>query len=1005
MSSSRDSGELQKSPSNRVPGSFPEDDIASKFQVQRNLAREVYDRRDEYTRTLKFKIKVGSWNVAALPGTVRDLGEWFAHGKGISKAQGGIGTKRDEEKKREEHDVEGVVHQEKRQNPRASTVPINDPGDLPKDDEIGIYALGLQEIVDVNSAAEALRPFNDPHPSRIWKEAVSKALPEGYALVAEHQLIGLLLLVYASPDIAKTVSSVSTTHVGTGLMGYMGNKGAVAARIVLGERTKVVFVNSHLAAGSDKASLDRRNWDFGQIMQRTRFAPVDHGNGVVEEIGDEIGDEDFAFWFGDLNYRLGSIPGEDVRRLLMLHTRDEYGTKQASAVHIEKELKIDSDHPESSLKSMASMKIGSGDTEPSTEHEEELDPSEDPTSVQTTVSSLIVHDQLHEQMRLKKAFSEGWREGPIKFLPTYKYDIGSVGMFDSSEKKRAPSWCDRILYRTRKDYVEYLKREKEHDEARRRDQEMKARGLEGSTDEVIFDNDAEADGGDDDYDENNEGDEHVSAGASQDGTVEDRLHIEYYTSHQRVLSSDHKPLDAIFTMEYDAVDPERKTAIHQEVAREIDRAENEGRPAITVIIENHNHARDRGEGCYFGDIRFREEKSITVTLANTSPVLANFCFLAKQGVEATPSWVRLVFHHKALDEKCKHLNMLDFTLQPGDTMNVEVIAQVIHPSDLASFNEGISKPDDILILQVRNGPDHFIPIHAKWLRSCFGVPLDKLVRLPKEGARSKPLPAALDKEDVRWSAPRELFRLTESLEENLSAAIASNNDYSHDQTAKIGWPFSQDANNAAPEQANQHASDLLAIREALDTGSPLDFPSSIPPVTKTELLARTLVLFLSYMPGRLIPDALWFQLSSSLAEHEKTKRPPLAGEDLRSHILDVISASPIRSVSFTFITFMLQRIISQLASPEDQDESKISSPLGPKSPEALLKRARGMSLATDPRSLRRREIEKAYVEVFLPLVFEVGRKAAMSAKARKAEAERKRIVLEIFLRSRDENGM
>jgi phosphatidylinositol-bisphosphatase len=54
-------------------------------------------------------------------------------------------------------------------------------------------------------------------------------------------------------------------------------------------------------------------------------------------------------------------------------------------------------------------------------------------------------------------------------------------------------------------------------------------------------------------------------------------------AHQRVLSSDHKPLDAIFSFKYDAVVPELKSKIHQEVARELDRAENEGRPNVTGL--------------------------------------------------------------------------------------------------------------------------------------------------------------------------------------------------------------------------------------------------------------------------------------------------------------------------------------------------------------------------------------------------------------------------------------
>lgn len=50
-------------------------------------------------------------------------------------------------------------------------------------------------------------------------------------------------------------------------------------------------------------------------------------------------------------------------------------------------------------------------------------------------------------------FNRGFRlrsfvEAPITFPPTYKYDRRSSD-YDTSEKSRAPAWCDRILYRTR----------------------------------------------------------------------------------------------------------------------------------------------------------------------------------------------------------------------------------------------------------------------------------------------------------------------------------------------------------------------------------------------------------------------------------------------------------------------------------------------------------------------------------------------------------------------------
>ncbi|KAK3053900.1 hypothetical protein LTR09_005180 [Extremus antarcticus] len=970
-----------------LPGAYPARSIEEENRdvaTPLSLSQAVYGRRAEYVRPKHIRIKIGTWNVASLKGTEKDVGGWYVEGKGVSESLAGlsVGDERsvDQTSRTSLEQREDVASQEARYERKQPTLPNGDPGSLPGGDDVSLYVLGLQEVVDVGSTTEALRPYSDPAIAVKWKESMAASLPYGYVLIAEQQLIGLLLLIYASPGLAPELRSVSTTSVGTGLMGYMGNKGAVTARLVLGETTRLVFINSHLAAGADKTALERRNWDASQIVQRTRFEPIQDAMDLQQSTGEQIGDEDFAFWIGDLNYRLEGIPGDDVRRLLMLHTRNEYDTNMQSKSKIDKEIQTAADSVRqranrgssvssastSSVKSYVSadsQQTGTASTAP-TALMDEINASEDPNSLQTTLSSLLPHDELRQQMTARKAFHDGWQEGPVTFLPTYKYDPGSVGVFDSSEKKRAPSWCDRILFRTRRDKLAFDAKLQEEENSRKKDEQMKASGADQAAedDEILYDYDPDADGTNvnTDYDEYDEYDD------VEDGVVitkegfEDELRLEYYTAHQRVLSSDHKPLNAVFTLKYDAVVPELKAKVHAEVAKELDKVENEGRPNVTVVVDQHGdtQAEQREdsykefEGVWFGDVRWGQSKHRSLTIANTSQVPASFSFIerpvgAGQAAGIAPKWLKLKQNDVSLSSSST--SSPPTIVEPGETASVELEVRIWDMSLVNSLNEGIKALDDILVLRVEGGRDHFIPVRGKWLDTTLGRSIDKLIRIPEGGIRklqsqrpdsskkaggggSGPSsPVVGSNEPVRFSAPRELFRLTEAVEELVARVVAEWDMISSDSGSEdppwmrhSGWPF--DEGGWSEKGTELWDAALSDVCDALDSDQPLEasLPSEMPKMQRLYLLAHLLLTLLDNMPDGVVTEGLWTQIDNLLAANERSKHKATT-EEQRTAIQEILSQSPAHSMSFILLTSMLERILQEVASSSGgRDEPPVS---------------------------------------------------------------------------------
>ncbi len=294
---------------------------------------------------------------------------------------------------------------------------------LPSNARADIYAVGFQEIVDLNAMNVALNSNNTQQRAQFWNDSITECLKMSgftYKFLSEKYMVGLYLVVFVKDNLFSQVRDIRTSNLGVGLMGMMGNKGGVSIRFSFYDST-LCFVCAHLAA--HRENVAGRNADFKNIYERSLFpselvSSTSRDNYFENTIGSEGGNSgsnntasssssldvvmpsqgaaryfdknvgvpqhDIIFWLGDLNYRIDdSLTTEEVFDL-----------------------------------------IEKGDLE-----------------------ILRQKDQLNIERARGRVF-HGFQEGVLEFLPTYKYQPGTDEYEKRPEKKlRAPAWCDRVLWK------------------------------------------------------------------------------------------------------------------------------------------------------------------------------------------------------------------------------------------------------------------------------------------------------------------------------------------------------------------------------------------------------------------------------------------------------------------------------------------------------------------------------------------------------------------------------
>ena len=136
-----------------------------------------------------------------------------------------------------------------------------------------------------------------------------------YVRLARKQLVGVYITVWATIDAASHARDVRVDTVSTGVnlgVSVLGNKGGAGVWLKM-YATPLVFICSHLSAGSKEGDEAKRSEDYGEIASKLSFpAPLVASSDGTAERAATVGDAFAAIWIGDLNYRL-NLPDDVVR--------------------------------------------------------------------------------------------------------------------------------------------------------------------------------------------------------------------------------------------------------------------------------------------------------------------------------------------------------------------------------------------------------------------------------------------------------------------------------------------------------------------------------------------------------------------------------------------------------------------------------------------------------------------------------------------------------------------
>lgn len=273
-----------------------------------------------------------------------------------------------------------------------------------------LIIFGLQEIVELDDAVGAARSIikssidgqqsTDSVKSQAiaeeWTRIILREIGEcgfdqKYIAISKSYMVGLCMIILGSEGLTKSLYVTDEERVMTGLGGRYGNKGALVTRLIVFDST-LCIINAHLTSGQNASNA--RESDLAKVFTDAKLSrvPVDPEKVLLrgDSDGSSINEQETCIILGDLNYRLCLDRARADQEILNLHAMKTHSSYE---------------------------------------------------------SLIKNYDQLTQcRRRTPRHPLRSFIEGSISFPPTYKYDPQS-DEYDTGEKQRVPSYCDRILIR------------------------------------------------------------------------------------------------------------------------------------------------------------------------------------------------------------------------------------------------------------------------------------------------------------------------------------------------------------------------------------------------------------------------------------------------------------------------------------------------------------------------------------------------------------------------------